>query len=168
MRIAGVEVGKVKSIDAVEGTNAALLTMELKDSALPLHEDATAKIRPRIFLEGNFFVDLKPGTPGSPQLDSGDTIKITQTATPVQLDQVLTSLQSDSREDLQALLDGLNTAFNSKPTRGEDATSPLARGPDRGASPSTTRSTTSRPPSARPRRCSRRCSAPSPTATSRG
>ena len=89
----------------VEGSNAALLVMELNDSALPLHEDATAKIRPRIFLEGNFFVDLKPGTPGSPQLDSGDTITITQTATPVQLDEVLTSLQSDSREDLQGAAD---------------------------------------------------------------
>ena len=88
----------------VEGSNAALLVMELKDTALPLHKNATAKIRPRIFLEGNFFVDLKPGTPDSPQLDSGDTIAITQTSTPVQLDQVLTSLQSDSREDLQNLL----------------------------------------------------------------
>src|SRR5215218_9686439 len=57
VRIAGVEVGKVKSVTGVEGSNAALLTMELKDSALPLHEDATAKVRPRIFLEGNFFVD---------------------------------------------------------------------------------------------------------------
>ena len=71
-------------------------------TALPIHTDATAKIRPRIFLEGNFFVDLQPGTPGAPTLHSGDTIKITQTATPVQLDQVLTSLQSDTREDLQA------------------------------------------------------------------
>ena len=80
--------------------------MELKDSALPIHEDATAKIRPRIFLEGNFFVDLKPGTPGAPVLKSGDTIKITQTATPVQLDEVLTSLQSDSREDLKGCWTG--------------------------------------------------------------
>ena len=30
----------------------------------PIHDDARAKIRPRIFLEGNFFVDLEPGTPG--------------------------------------------------------------------------------------------------------
>src|SRR4051794_24165390 len=97
VRIAGVEVGKVKSVEGVEGSNAALLTMELDDAALPLHEDATAKIRPRIFLEGNFFVDLKPGTPGARELKSGDTIKITQTSTPVQLDEVLTSLQSDSR-----------------------------------------------------------------------
>jgi phospholipid/cholesterol/gamma-HCH transport system substrate-binding protein len=114
VRIAGVEVGKVKSVSAVEGTNAALLTMELKDSALPLHRDATAKIRPRIFLEGNFFVDLKPGTPDAPRLDSGDTIAVTQTSTPVQLDQVLTSLQTDSREDLQHLLEGLSTALNSR------------------------------------------------------
>ena len=62
-------------------------------------------------------------------LESGDTIKITQTATPVQLDQVLTSLQSDSREDLKALLDGLNASLNSKPTPAEDRdSSPLARG----------------------------------------
>jgi phospholipid/cholesterol/gamma-HCH transport system substrate-binding protein len=129
VRIAGVEVGKVKSVEGMEGSNAAVLTMEIKDSALPLHEDATAKVRPRIFLEGNFFVDLKPGTPGSPQLESGDTIKITQTASPVQLDEVLTSLQSDSREDLKALLGGLDTALNSEPTDAEDAaSSPLARG----------------------------------------
>jgi phospholipid/cholesterol/gamma-HCH transport system substrate-binding protein len=129
VRIAGVEVGKVKSVTGVASSNAALLTMELKDSALPIHEDATAKVRPRIFLEGNFFVDLKPGTPGSPTLKSGDTIKITQTASPVQLDEVLTSLQTDSREDLKALLNGLNTSLNSKPSAIEDSSaSPLARG----------------------------------------
>lgn len=129
VRIAGVEVGKVKAVKPVEGTDDALLVMELKDSALPLHKNATAKIRPRIFLEGNFFVDLKPGTPDSPQLRSGETIAITQTASPVQLDEVLTSLQSDSREDLQQLLTGLNTALMSEPTAEQDEDShPLAQG----------------------------------------
>jgi virulence factor Mce-like protein len=129
VRIAGVEVGKVKAVEPLEGSNAAVLVLELKDSALPIHSDATAKIRPRIFLEGNFFVDLKPGTPDAPRLDSGDTIKITQTSTPVQLDEVLTALQSDAREDLKALLDGLATALNSEPTAAEDRDSdPLARG----------------------------------------
>src|SRR3954451_2009259 len=115
VRIAGVEVGKVKSIEPLEGTNSAVLVMEIKKTGLPIHQDATAKIRPRIFLEGNFFVDLKPGTPDAPQLHSGDVLKITQTSAPVQLDQVLTSLQADSREDLQALLNGLNSALNTKP-----------------------------------------------------
>ena len=130
VRIAGVEVGKVKSVEGVEGSNAALLTMELNDSALPLHADATAKVRPRIFLEGNFFVDLKPGTPAAPTLDSGDTIKISQTASPVQLDEVLTSLQSDSREDLKALLTGLNTAFNSEDASGDSASQSFNRALD--------------------------------------
>jgi virulence factor Mce-like protein len=114
VRIAGVDVGKVKRVEPLQGTNASILVMELNKSALPIHQDATAKIRPRIFLEGNFFVDLKPGTPQSPQLHSGDTLKISQTATPVQLDQVLTSLQSDSREDLKQVLNGVNTALNTK------------------------------------------------------
>ena len=129
VRIAGVEVGKVKTVEGVEGSDSAVLVLELKDSALPLHVDASAKIRPRIFLEGNFFVDLKPGSPSAPLLKSGGMIKIASTATPVQLDQVLTSLQSDSREDLQSLLDGLNTSLNSTPTAAEDReSSPLARG----------------------------------------
>jgi phospholipid/cholesterol/gamma-HCH transport system substrate-binding protein len=106
VRIAGVEVGKVKSIErASEGGEGAILTMEIKDEGRPVHADATAKIRPRIFLEGNFFVDLTAGSPSAPELDDGATIPVQQTATPVQLDEVVTALQSDTREDLKTLLD---------------------------------------------------------------
>jgi virulence factor Mce-like protein len=129
VRIAGVEVGKVKKVEAQDGTDNAVVTMSIDKSGLPLHEDATAKIRPRIFLEGNFFVDLRPGTPGSPELDDGATIKVTQTATPVQLDQVLTALQSDTRQDLRDVLEGLGTALRSKPSAADDADAdPSARG----------------------------------------
>jgi phospholipid/cholesterol/gamma-HCH transport system substrate-binding protein len=129
VRIAGVNVGKVKSVQPQQGTNAAVVTMQISKDGLPIHTDATAKIRPRIFLEGNFFVDLQPGSPGQPDLGDGDTIKITQTATPVQLDEVLTALQSDSRADLQQLLAGLSTAFNAKPTKAQDANmDPISRG----------------------------------------
>jgi phospholipid/cholesterol/gamma-HCH transport system substrate-binding protein len=129
VRIAGVEVGKIKSVESQDGTDNALVTMSIKDDGLPIHEDATAKIRPRIFLEGNFFVDLQPGTPGSRELDDGDTIKVTQTSTPVQLDQVLSALQSDSRQDLQDVVEGLGTALNSKPNAADDRDAdPSARG----------------------------------------
>jgi phospholipid/cholesterol/gamma-HCH transport system substrate-binding protein len=129
VRIAGVEVGKVKSVEPQAGTNAAVVTLSINKDGLPIHADATAKIRPRIFLEGNFFVDLKPGTPEAPDLGDGDTIKVTQTATPVQLDEVLTALQSDSRQDLKDLLDGLAVALTSKPTAEQDAgADPSARG----------------------------------------
>ena len=129
VRIAGVEVGKVKEVKGQEGTDAAIVVLQIDDDGLPLHEDATAKIRPRIFLEGNFFVDLEPGSPQAPELDDGGTIKVTQTATPVQLDQVLTALQSDSRQDLKDLLAALATALNSEPTAAEDEDAdPSARG----------------------------------------
>jgi phospholipid/cholesterol/gamma-HCH transport system substrate-binding protein len=129
VRIAGVNVGKVKKIARKDGSDAAVLTLELDKQGLPLHKDATAKIRPRIFLEGNFFVDLQPGTPSSPKLGDGDTIPITQTSTPVQFDQVLTTLQADTRRQLQRLLDGLGTGLTAKPTAAEDASAdPSARG----------------------------------------
>ena len=121
VRIAGVNVGKVKSVERQEGTNAAIVTMEIKDSGLPIHKDAQLKIRPRIFLEGNFFVELQPGSPSAPLLDSGDTVPITQTAEPVQLDQVLTALQTDTREDLKDLLEGYGEALTRRPTAAEDA-----------------------------------------------
>ena len=101
VRIAGVEVGKVEKVERGEG-DTSIVTLALEDDALPIHEDATIKVRPRIFLEGNFFVDLKPGTPGAPTADEGYTIPVAQTAAPVQLDQILSTLQMDTRDEPQA------------------------------------------------------------------
>jgi phospholipid/cholesterol/gamma-HCH transport system substrate-binding protein len=113
VRIAGVEVGKVTKVQrAAKGSQAALVTMRIGKAGRPIHEDARAKIRPRIFLEGNFFVDLEPGTPGTGEIADGDTIPIQQTSIPVQFDQVLTALQSDTREDLKTLLDEYGKALD--------------------------------------------------------
>ena len=105
VRIAGVEVGVVKSVSPADPkTRAAKVEMEISDKGLPLHKDAEAKVRPRIFLEGNMFVDLQPGTPESPVLKSGGSIPASQTAAPVQFEEVLRVLQRDTRADLQTLL----------------------------------------------------------------
>jgi phospholipid/cholesterol/gamma-HCH transport system substrate-binding protein len=121
VRIAGVEVGKVKKIEpAGDGSTAATITMELSDRGLPIHKDAHLKIRPRIFLEGNFFVELSPGTPGTDEIGSGSTIGVTQTDGPVQIDQVLTALQSGVRGNLQSLLKGYGDTIYGDPAPGED------------------------------------------------
>jgi len=108
VRIAGVEMGKVKKVVGIpggaNGTGGARVTMEVKDNALPLHTDAEAKIRTRIFLEGNFFVDIRPGTPSAPILPKGEPIPMSQTSAPVQFGDVLRVLQSDVRGDLRTLL----------------------------------------------------------------
>ena len=135
VRIAGVNVGKVIKVEGKPGSDAAVVTMEMNSKGLPIHKDATLKIRPRIFLEGNFFVDVTPGTPSAPTIDDGDTIPITQTATPVQLDQVLSALQSDTRTSLQKTLDGLGTGLNYKPSKAQDTDAdPSARGESGGQS----------------------------------
>src|SRR5262249_5606271 len=113
VRIAGVEVGKVTKIaHAEDGAQAAVVTMRLQRKGLPLHRDATMKIRPRIFLEGNFFVDVQPGSASSPRLHDGDRIPINQTAAPVQLDQILSVLQAPTRRDLQGILKELSTGLD--------------------------------------------------------
>jgi phospholipid/cholesterol/gamma-HCH transport system substrate-binding protein len=122
VRIAGVNVGKVKSVDRYKHTNLTDVTMEINDAGLPIHRDATLKIRPRIFLEGNFFVDLRPGSPSAPEVPDDGTIGSAQTATPVQLDELLTALQSDQRADLQTLLQQYGRALDSKPTAAQNAT----------------------------------------------
>ncbi|HXE45095.1 MAG TPA: MlaD family protein [Conexibacter sp.] len=124
VRIAGVNVGKVSSVERYKHTNLTDVTMEISGEGLPIHRDATLKIRPRIFLEGNFFVDLQPGSPSAPDVPDGGTIGPAQTATPVQLDQVLTALQSDQRADLQVLLQQFGLALTSKPSAAQNATLP--------------------------------------------
>ena len=125
VRVAGVNVGKVTGISHVEdGKQAALVTMRIDKKGLPLHKDATMKIRPRIFLEGNFFVDVSPGSPSAPQLHDGDRIPINQTSAPVQLDQVLGALQAPTRKDLQALLRELSSGLKGKGARGYNASIP--------------------------------------------
>jgi ABC-type transporter Mla subunit MlaD len=122
VRIAGVDVGKVSKVEAVSGDSPAItVTMKLEDKALPIHRDARVKVRPRIFFEGNLFFDIRPGTPGTPELASGSTIPASQTSAPVQIDQVLSTLTTDTRRDLQKLLVGYGGALNGKPRPGEDA-----------------------------------------------
>jgi ABC-type transporter Mla subunit MlaD len=120
VRIAGVEVGKV--ITAERDGDATVVRFTVSGPGRPIHKDAFAEIRPRIFLEGNFFIELDPGSPSSPEMSSGETIPVSHTSTAVQLDQILTALQSPVRADLGHLLEGFGTALNAKPTASEDAT----------------------------------------------
>jgi phospholipid/cholesterol/gamma-HCH transport system substrate-binding protein len=120
VRIAGVNVGQVVSV-APKG-NAAEVTFTVDDEGLPIHDDATITIRPRLFLEGNFFLDLRPGSPEGSDLSSGATIPVSQTATAVQLDEILTSLQKNNRGDLKRALKGYGDALTHVPTAAEDKT----------------------------------------------
>ena len=125
VRIAGVAVGKVVAVQHLRaGEPGALVKMQIQDNGLPIHKDATFAIRPRIFLEGNFFVDVHPGTPSAPALSDGDTVRSTRATTPVQFDQILTTLQTDTRKNLQILLHEYGTGVSDGGSAGFNASIP--------------------------------------------
>lgn len=120
VRIAGVDVGKV--IETKRDGDNTEVTFTVDSSGRPIHDDAFAAIRPRIFLEGNFFVELDPGSPSAPEMDSGETIPVSRTSTAVQIDEILTALQSPVRADLSRLLESYGLALTHEPTAEEDET----------------------------------------------
>jgi phospholipid/cholesterol/gamma-HCH transport system substrate-binding protein len=112
VRVAGVDVGKVTGYGFERGCsksrlaacNAAEVTMQIQPSGLPIRDNATFSIQPRLFLEGNFFVKLEQGTPSSPIAPSGHTFPIQQGSDPVFFFQLLHALPNDTRANLQVLL----------------------------------------------------------------
>lgn len=120
VRIAGVTVGEVRSVESAGDFSTVNFTVS--EEGRPVGEDAFVAVRPRMFLEGNFFLDLQPGSPTAEELPDGSTIPVTRTSTAVQFDEILSALQSDTRQDLGRLLIGYGKALNHQPTAAEDRT----------------------------------------------
>jgi phospholipid/cholesterol/gamma-HCH transport system substrate-binding protein len=121
VRIGGVTVGSVTNTGRYRHTDLAVITMRIDDTGQEIHSDATVKIRPRLFLEGNFYVQLAPGTPSAPPLPDGGMIPGDHTAFPVQIDQLLDVFPAQLRHQLQQALQGLGQALDTVPTAGQDA-----------------------------------------------
>jgi virulence factor Mce-like protein len=103
VRVDGIDAGAVNTVE--RGTDGdTRLAMTISSEALPLHADATLRIRPRTFLEGGFFVDLSPGTPEAPVLPAGATLPPAATTGPVQFSQVLSTFTASYRDGMRNIL----------------------------------------------------------------
>lgn len=112
VRIAGVDVGRIVGLRGGPGSTT-IVTMEIADRGRPVHRDATLRIRPRLFLEGGYYVELSPGTPTAREIDSGDRpIPLGQTSVPVQFFQILNTLNRPTRASLQSTFKELSIALN--------------------------------------------------------
>lgn len=90
VRVLGVEVGRVRSIDYPPGSEAVRVTMSVRDD-VRLPADATATIVPSALL-GERYVELGPMHTSGPMLTHGDTIPLSRTNVPAEFDEVLRSL----------------------------------------------------------------------------
>ena len=108
VRVAGIQVGEVTKVDQLadgDPNEGVVVTMELSDNAPTIRDDAIFKLRPRLFLEGNYFVDMHAGSPSAPEVGEGHTFPVNQTSYSAQIDELFTTLQGDVRANLQVFLD---------------------------------------------------------------
>ena len=108
VRIRGVNVGKVD--DIVPGANQALVKMRIDSGKVKLlRSDAGATIYWRTLLGRNMYIELDPGS--APSKLGSATIPKTRTASQVELDQALTSLDAGARKGFQTFLHTFRQGF---------------------------------------------------------
>lgn len=101
VKASGVDVGTVESVTLKDGR--AVVTMEIEQALRPLHKDARATIKSKNLL-GEGFIEIDPGSPGSPVLDEPHVIKENRTKREVDLQDVLNSVDTPTAKSLAALL----------------------------------------------------------------
>ena len=101
VNIAGVKVGEVGTVELEEGR--AVVQMRLRQKYAHVYRDATILLRPKTGLK-DMFLSLDPGTPEAGRLSEGDRVRVANTLPDVNSDEVLSSLDADTRAYLQVLL----------------------------------------------------------------
>jgi phospholipid/cholesterol/gamma-HCH transport system substrate-binding protein len=99
VRIAGVEVGQVEKIEVK--ADKAMVTLELDEAVVPLHEGATITVRNKTMIEETY-LEIVDGD-GSAYAD-GATLPTSAAKGSVQLNDVLSSLDTTTRKDLSQLI----------------------------------------------------------------
>jgi phospholipid/cholesterol/gamma-HCH transport system substrate-binding protein len=102
--IAGVPVGEIKKVELVK--DRAVVTMQIKHKYSDMiKSDATMLLRPKTGLK-DMIVELDPGTPGTPSVKDGFTVPVSNTRPDVNLDEILSNLDQDTRDYLRLLVAG--------------------------------------------------------------
>jgi phospholipid/cholesterol/gamma-HCH transport system substrate-binding protein len=102
VRSAGVEIGKIGDVELEDGIAVVEMELEPRYDGY-VREDATALLRTKTGLK-DMFVDLDPGD-GRP-LKAGERVRLANTAPDIDPDEVLSALDSDTRDYLKLLVSG--------------------------------------------------------------
>jgi phospholipid/cholesterol/gamma-HCH transport system substrate-binding protein len=101
--IAGIEVGKVSSVDLEDGH--AVVGMDIQPGYMRLiHPNASFLLRPKTGLN-DMIVEVEPGT-GKRTIEDGARFTLAQTEPNTNLDAFLATLDADTRQYLQLLVAG--------------------------------------------------------------
>ena len=109
VNIAGVEVGQISSVKLEDGK--AIVGMKIERKYDRIYRNATILLRPKTGLK-DMVAELNPGTKDAGRLREGERIPISQTLPDVNLDEILASLDADTRDYLRVLLGDASTALD--------------------------------------------------------
>ncbi len=107
--IAGVPVGLVGGVTLAGGL--AVVTMDIDPQYAPIYRNATVLLRPRTPLK-DMYLALYPGTRSAGAIPDGGELSAASTEPDIDVDQILSSLDADTRTYLLLLLAGGAQAFN--------------------------------------------------------
>jgi phospholipid/cholesterol/gamma-HCH transport system substrate-binding protein len=113
VNIAGVKVGELGEVNLRNGV--AVVQMKIDNKYAPIYNNARLLLRPKTGLK-DMIVEMDPGTPNAGKVAEGGTIPIENTAPDVNLDEILSSLDNDTRNYLQILVTGGGEALSGKDT----------------------------------------------------
>ena len=102
VRVAGVKVGVIDRSELVDGR--PVLTLAIERRYAPVHRDATFRLRPRTPLQ-DMYVEMTRGSARAGDLRDGELVRDRRRiVTPVDVANVLQSLDGDTRQRLERLL----------------------------------------------------------------
>ena len=121
VRISGVSVGKVKTIDPDPQTGLSDATIEIDERYAPVPSDTRAMLRQKTLL-GETYVELTPGSAAAPKLPEGGRLPAGQVAPTVELDEIFRAFDAPTRDAFRSWMDQLAVASEG---RGADVNAAL-------------------------------------------
>jgi virulence factor Mce-like protein len=100
VRISGVPVGKVKTIEPDTKTGRTTAVIEMESQYAPVQSDARAMLRQKTLL-GETYVELTPGTASGESVPENGTLAQAQVAPTVELDEILRAFDPKTRRAWQ-------------------------------------------------------------------
>jgi len=112
VRVSGVQIGTLSGVSLKNGYAIVKMSIEKKYKGV-IHTNAAAFLRPKTGLQ-DMFVELNPGGGPAPVVKQGYTIPLAQTAPEVNVDEILSSVDADTRQYLQLLVNGAGQGLNGR------------------------------------------------------
>jgi phospholipid/cholesterol/gamma-HCH transport system substrate-binding protein len=112
VRVSGVQIGEIGNVSLKNGVAIVQMNIDPQYKNL-IHTNATALLRPKTGLK-DMFIELQPGNRSAPVAKPGWTMPVSNTLPDINADEILASLDGDTRNYLQLLVNGAGQGLQGK------------------------------------------------------